>query len=136
MCSCGWAAEGPAVAAGQRLPAECRYVSYVTLLSTKATWRLRWARENGCPWIAQFRDRAAAELGYEGNLQSWPGGVGAPTCRPDMSAKTPCRRTCRPADSVGVSVDMSAFVRPTLATWSTSTAMINNQYSDECIRTH
>ena len=33
---------------------------------------LRWARENGCPWEAQDRDRAAAELGYTdnyGNLQ-------------------------------------------------------------------
>ena len=31
---------------------------------------LRWARENGCPWIATTRDRAA-ELGYTddfGNL--------------------------------------------------------------------
>ena len=32
---------------------------------------LRWARENGCPWTASARDRAAAELGYtddRGNL--------------------------------------------------------------------
>ena len=29
---------------------------------------LRWARENGCPWIAQTRDRAAAELGYTDDL--------------------------------------------------------------------
>ena len=106
-------------------PRKCRYVP----LDKGHVEVLRWARENGCPWIAQFRDRAAAELGYEGNLQSWPGGVGAPTCRrkrhvgahvgrPTVSAFPP---TCR---------------RPTLATWSTSTAMINNQYSDECIRPH
>ena len=25
---------------------------------------LRWARENGCWWDAQTRDRAAAKLGY------------------------------------------------------------------------
>ena len=25
---------------------------------------LRWARENGAPWTAYFRDLAAAELGY------------------------------------------------------------------------
>jgi len=32
---------------------------------------LRWVRENGCPWNAYDRDRAAAELGYTddfGNL--------------------------------------------------------------------
>ena len=29
---------------------------------------LRWARENGCPWEAQDRDRAAAELGYTDNF--------------------------------------------------------------------
>ena len=29
---------------------------------------LRWARENGCPWIAITRNRAAAELGYMDDL--------------------------------------------------------------------
>ena len=29
---------------------------------------LSWARENGCPWIAETRDRAAAELGYTDDL--------------------------------------------------------------------
>ena len=29
---------------------------------------LRWARENGCEWDAETRDRAAAELGYTDNL--------------------------------------------------------------------
>ena len=29
---------------------------------------LRWARENGCPWHAYTRDRAAAELGYTDDL--------------------------------------------------------------------
>ena len=29
---------------------------------------LRWARENGCPWRAYVRDRAAAELGYTDDL--------------------------------------------------------------------
>ena len=29
---------------------------------------LRWARQNGCPWHAQTRDRAAAELGYTDDL--------------------------------------------------------------------
>ena len=34
---------------------------------------LRWARENGCEWNAEARDRAAAKLGYTddfGNLES------------------------------------------------------------------
>ena len=33
---------------------------------------LRWARENGCQWDADTRDKAAAELGYTddfGNLE-------------------------------------------------------------------
>ena len=33
---------------------------------------LRWARENGCPWYAYDRDKAARELGYTddfGNLR-------------------------------------------------------------------
>ena len=29
---------------------------------------LRWARENGCPWDAETRDLAAAELGYTDDL--------------------------------------------------------------------
>ena len=29
---------------------------------------LRWLRENGCPWYAETRDRAAAELGYTDDL--------------------------------------------------------------------
>ena len=32
---------------------------------------LRWLRENGCPWYAVDRDKAAAKLGYTddfGNL--------------------------------------------------------------------
>ena len=29
---------------------------------------LRWARENGCPWHVQTRDKAAAELGYTDDL--------------------------------------------------------------------
>ena len=29
---------------------------------------LRWVRENGCPWPAYTRDRAAAELGYTDDL--------------------------------------------------------------------
>ena len=35
---------------------------------------LRWARENGCPWRAMDRDRAATTLGYTddfGNLVDW-----------------------------------------------------------------
>ena len=35
---------------------------------------LRWLRENGCPWTAATRDRAAVELGYTddlGNLVDW-----------------------------------------------------------------
>ena len=37
---------------------------------------LRWVRENGCPWDAFTRDKAAAELGYTddfGNLVDWQG---------------------------------------------------------------
>ena len=37
---------------------------------------LRWARENGCPWIAHTRYNAAAELGYTddlGNLVDFDG---------------------------------------------------------------
>ena len=37
---------------------------------------LRWARENGCEWDAETRDRAAAELGYTdglGNLVDYAG---------------------------------------------------------------
>ena len=29
---------------------------------------VRWARENGAPWRAATRDRAAAELGYTDDL--------------------------------------------------------------------
>ena len=29
---------------------------------------LRWARENGCPWTAETRDEAGAELGYTDDL--------------------------------------------------------------------
>ena len=29
---------------------------------------LRWARENGCPWDADTREKAAAELGYTDDL--------------------------------------------------------------------
>ena len=29
---------------------------------------LRWARENGAPWIADTRDLAAAKLGYTDDL--------------------------------------------------------------------
>ena len=36
---------------------------------------LRWARENGCPWIAETRDRAAAELGYTDDLGNLVDGV-------------------------------------------------------------
>ena len=37
---------------------------------------LRWARKNGCPWMAWVRDKAAAELGYTddfGNLVDFEG---------------------------------------------------------------
>ena len=37
---------------------------------------LRWTRANGCPWIAQTRDKAVAELGYTddfGNLVDYLG---------------------------------------------------------------
>ena len=29
---------------------------------------LRWARQNGCEWTDEYRDRAAAELGYTDDL--------------------------------------------------------------------
>ena len=29
---------------------------------------LRWARDNGCEWDAETRDRAAAKLGYTDNF--------------------------------------------------------------------
>ena len=59
-------------------------------------------------WIRLIQRQCLSRSAAGPLRQSWPGGVGAPTCRPDMSAKTACRRTCRPADSVGVSADMSA----------------------------
>ena len=35
---------------------------------------LRWARENGCPWTAEDRDKAA-ELGYTDDLGNLVDGV-------------------------------------------------------------
>ena len=35
-----------------------------TTLSKTAVEVLRWARENGCEWTAETRDKAAAKLGY------------------------------------------------------------------------
>ena len=41
----------------------CRYA-----VDNRHVETLRWARENGCPWDAATRDRAAAELGYTDDL--------------------------------------------------------------------